>query len=113
MPAGLWGRAESTRTFLRSLAQALAPLVFGGVADLIAGFVPPQAPIGTHAHNAVSSSTGTGLQICFLIMLVTLAAAGVFLLKARKTYPRDVATAGASWSAPAAAPAPAAPAVSD
>ncbi len=26
MPAGLWGRAESTRTFLRSLAQALAPL---------------------------------------------------------------------------------------
>ena len=30
MPAGLWGRAESVRTFLRSLAQALAPLVFGG-----------------------------------------------------------------------------------
>jgi MFS family permease len=110
MPAGLWGRAESTRTFLRSLAQALAPLIFGGVADLIAGFVPPQAPIGTNAHNVVSSSTGTGLQICFLIMLVTLASAGVFLLKARKTYPRDVATAGASWSAPAAAPAPAEPA---
>jgi hypothetical protein len=31
-----------------------------------------------------------------LIMLVTLAAGGVFLLVARRTYPRDVATAGAS-----------------
>ena len=49
MPAGLWGRAESTRTFLRSLAQALAPLLFGALADLIAGIAPEQAPIGTHA----------------------------------------------------------------
>ncbi len=104
MPAGLWGRAESIRTFLRSMAQALAPLIFGAVADLIAGFVPPQAPIGTHAHNVVSSATGTGLQICFLIMLVTLAGAGVILLRARHTYPTDVATAAASWSAPGAAP---------
>ena len=32
MPAGLWGRAESTRTFIRSVTQALAPLVFGGLA---------------------------------------------------------------------------------
>jgi MFS family permease len=109
MPSGLWGRAESIRTFLRSLAQALAPLIFGAVADLIAGFVPPQAPIGTHAHNIVSSSTGTGLQICFLIMLVTLAAAGGILLRARRTYPTDVATAAASWSMPTATePAPAA-----
>ena len=106
MPAGLWGRAESIRTFLRSLAQALAPLIFGAVADLIAGFVPPQAPIGTHAHKTVTSATGTGLQICFLIMLVTLAGAGAILLRARSTYPTDVATAAASWSAsPGAAPA--------
>jgi MFS family permease len=106
MPAGLWGRAESIRTFLRSLAQALAPLIFGAVADLIAGFVPPQAPIGTHAHKTVTSATGTGLQICFLIMLVTLAGAGAILLWARGTYPTDVATAAASWSAsPGAAPA--------
>jgi MFS family permease len=110
MPPGLWGRAESTRTFLRSLAQALAPLIFGAVADLIAGFVPPQAPIGTHAHAAVSSATGTGLQICFLIMLVTLAGAGVILLRARHTYPTDVATAAASWSAPTGSSAPSAPA---
>ena len=98
MPSGLWGRAESTRTFLRSLAQALAPLLFGAVADLVVGVLPAQAPIGTHTHGIVSSATGTGLQVSFLIMLSTLAAAGVFLLRARKTYPTDVATAGAGWA---------------
>ena len=98
MPSGLWGRAESIRTFVRSGTQALAPLLFGGVADLVAGFVPAQAPIGTHAHGVVSSSTGTGLQVSFLIMITTLAAGGLFLLRARDTYPTDVATAAASWS---------------
>ena len=99
MPSGLWGRAESTRTFLRSIAQALAPLVFGGVADLVAGIVPKQTPVGTHTHGAISSSAATGLQVSFLIMLVTLAAAGVALWRARVTYPRDVATAAASEDA--------------
>jgi MFS family permease len=98
MPSGLWGRAESTRTFLRSLAQALAPLLFGAIADLVAGFVPAQAPIGTHTRGIVSSASGTGLQVSFLILLSTLAAAGVFLLRARTTYPPDVATAGAAWT---------------
>jgi MFS family permease len=102
MPSGLWGRAESTRTFLRSLAQAVAPLLFGAIADLVAGIVPAQAPIGTHTQGIVSPAAATGLQVSFLIMLSTLAAAGVFLLRARKTYPTDVATAGA-------APAPVAP----
>jgi hypothetical protein len=95
MPAGLWGRAESTRTVLRSLAQALAPLVFGGLADLIAGIAPAQAPIGTHP-GVISASAARGLEISFLVLLVTLAAGGVFLLRARYTYPRDVATAAAS-----------------
>jgi MFS family permease len=103
MPSGLWGRAESTRTFLRSVAQALAPLLFGAVADLVTGILPAQAPIGTHTHGLVSAATGTGLQVSFLIMLSTLAAAGVFLLRARTTYPTDVATAGAAWVAPASA----------
>ncbi len=101
MPSGLWGRAESTRTFLRSVAQAFAPLLFGAVADLVVGIEPAQAPIGTHTHGIVSSATGTGLQVSFLIMLSTLAAAGVFLLRARFTYPTDVATAGAGWTPPA------------
>ena len=95
MPAGLWGRAESTRTFLRSVAQALAPLLFGGCADLIAGIAPEQAPVGTHP-GVISPGAARGLEITFLIMLSSLAAAGVFLWRARRTYPRDVATAAAS-----------------
>jgi MFS family permease len=95
MPAGLWGRAESTRTVLRSLAQALAPIVFGGLADLIAGIAPEQAPIGTHP-GVISPGAARGLEISFLVLLGTLAAAGLILLRARATYPRDVATAAAS-----------------
>jgi MFS family permease len=94
MPSGLWGRAESTRTFLRSLAQGIAPLVFGGLADLIAGIAPKQAPIGT--HPVISPGEARGLEISFLLLLGTLAAAGVILLRARSTYPRDVATAAES-----------------
>jgi MFS family permease len=114
MPSGLWGRAESTRTVLRSLAQAISPLVFGGLADLIAGIAPEQAPIGT--HPVISPGSARGLQISFLVLLVTLAAAGVILLRARVTYPRDIATAaaseqppGAAAGPPEAAPPPAAP----
>ncbi|HTU80296.1 MAG TPA: MFS transporter [Solirubrobacteraceae bacterium] len=99
MPAGLWGRAEATRTFVRSLAQALAPLAFGALADLVAGIAPAQAPIGTHP-SGISSSTATGLEVSFLIMLCTLAAAGVFMLRARDTYPTDVATAAAGAGQP-------------
>jgi len=95
MPAGLWGRAESTRTVLRSLAQALASLVFGGLADLIAGIAPEQAPIGTHP-GVISPGAARGLEISFLVLVSTLAAAGIFLLRARYTYPTDVATAAAS-----------------
>ena len=95
MPAGLWGRAESTRTVLRSLAQALAPLIFGGLSQLIAGIFPAQAPIGTHA-GLVSPSVARGLEISFLLLLGTLVAGGLILLRARATYPQDVATAAAS-----------------
>jgi MFS family permease len=95
VPAGLWGRASSALTVVRSLAQALAPLAFGGLSQLIAGILPQQAPVGTHPH-APSSSAATGLQISFLIMLVTLVAAGAFLFRARTTFASDVATAAAS-----------------
>ncbi len=95
VPAGLWGRAQSTRSFLSSIAQALAPVTFGALSSLIAGIVPAQAPIGTHP-GPLSSNASTGLEITFLILLATLTAAGVFLAAARHSYPRDVATAGAS-----------------
>ena len=96
MPAGLWGRAESVRTLLRTLAQALAPLLFGLVADIVAGITPHQTPIGTKPHGSISNGTASGLEYSFLLMLIVLGAAGVILLRARYTYPRDVATAAAS-----------------
>jgi MFS family permease len=95
VPARLWGRAESLRSFLRSLAQAFAPLIFGGVADLIVHFTPQQKFIGPHS-GSVSARAGTGLEFSFLIMLISLAAAGVFLARARQRYPVDVATAAAA-----------------
>lgn len=95
VPAGLWGRTQSALTVVRSLSQALAPLVFGGVSQLVAGILPSQAPIGTRPH-APSSSTTTGLQVTFLIMLVALVAAGVLLFRARRTFASDVASAAAS-----------------
>jgi MFS family permease len=95
MPAGLWGRAESARTVARSLAEAIAPLLFGGLSSLIAGIAPEQTPIGTHA-GPVSASTARGLEISFLLLLATVAAAGISMLRARSQYPQDVATAAAS-----------------
>src|SRR5579875_3898709 len=78
MPSGLWGRAESTRTFLRSIAQALAPLAFGAMADLIAGFSPQRAPVGTHTGR-IAPGTATGLEVSFLVMLLALFASAWFL----------------------------------
>jgi len=74
----LWGRAEAVRTMLRQPAEAIAPLLFGVLADCLLG--------GGHA----------GLQATFLVMLAPLAAAAGILLFARRTYPRDVATAAES-----------------
>jgi MFS family permease len=93
--SGLWGRAESVRTLLRTIAQAIAPLLFGAIADLVAGFTPSQAPIGTKT-GGVSHATARGLEVSFLVMLIPLALAGVILLRGRHNYPRDVATAAAS-----------------
>ncbi|MGB9183919.1 MAG: MFS transporter [Solirubrobacteraceae bacterium] len=95
MPAALWGRATSGQTAIRSLAQALAPTLFGVMTSIVAGFVPRQAPIGTHPGRP-SPATATGLEVTFLIMLATLVAAGIFMARARVTYASDVATAAAS-----------------
>ncbi|HZD87300.1 MAG TPA: MFS transporter [Gaiellaceae bacterium] len=84
MPPALWGRAESIRTLLRSLAMAVAPLLFGAVSDHVFG------------------GGRSGLQWTFVVMLVPLAASAWLLFKARGTYPVDVATAAATASASAA-----------
>ncbi|HWC34071.1 MAG TPA: MFS transporter [Mycobacteriales bacterium] len=81
MPAPLWGRAEGVRTFLRTAAQALAPMLFGFVSDYVFGG-------GQHA-----------LRWTFLVMLLPLAVSAVYLFRALRTYPRDVATAAAFYSA--------------
>jgi hypothetical protein len=74
----LWGRAEGVRTFLRTAAQALAPLLFGAVSDYVFG------------------GGRSGLQWTFAVMLLPLAASAYFLYVGLRTYPRDVATAAAS-----------------
>jgi len=78
MPPQMWGRAEGVRTFLRTAAQALAPVLFGVVSDDIFGG-------GTN-----------GLKWTFVVMLAPLAASAVFLYGARRLYPADVATAAAA-----------------
>jgi predicted MFS family arabinose efflux permease len=78
MPPQLWGRAEAVRTLLRSLAQALAPLLFGAVSDYVFG------------------GGRSGLQWTFFVMLIPLGASAFLLFKARATYPVDVASAAAT-----------------
>jgi MFS family permease len=77
----LWGRAEGVRTFLRTMAQAIAPVVFGGVSDYVFG------------------GGRFGLQWTFALMLIPLSASAYFLFKGLATYPRDVATAAAAAQA--------------
>jgi MFS family permease len=78
MPPLLWGRAEAVRTMLRSLAMALAPLLFGAVSDHVFG------------------GGRSGLQWTFVIMILPLGASSWLLFKGLRTYPTDVANAAAS-----------------
>src|SRR6187200_3598143 len=75
VPALLWGRAEGVRTFLRTVAQAFAPLLFGAVSDHVFG------------------GGRSGLQWTFVVMLLPLLASAYLLFRALRTYPRDVASA--------------------
>jgi predicted MFS family arabinose efflux permease len=71
----LWGRAESARTVLRLIAEAIAPLCFGLMADRLSG-------PGT-------SGPAGGLRDTFLIMLVPLLANGLIMIRARRYYLPD------------------------
>jgi MFS family permease len=81
MPPWLWGRAEGVRNFVRTAAQALAPVIFGAVSQYVFGG-------GT-----------TGLRWTFVVMMVPLSASAVFLFAASRRYPSDVATAAAATAA--------------
>jgi MFS family permease len=74
MPPVVWGRAEAARTLLREPAQAIAPLIFGVLADHMFG------------------GGQTGLDGAFLIMLVPLLAGAVILVRGRRYYADDLAT---------------------
>lgn len=88
----LWGRAESIRTALRFAFEAVAPLLFGYVSTLFG-----RGADGFGRANPKTAQSGAmGLEYTFLIMLVPLMAAGLIMLWARRTYPRDVATAATS-----------------
>src|SRR6059058_4228680 len=60
----LWGRAEGVRTFLRTFAQAVAPVAFGGISDYVFG------------------GGRSALQWTFALMLLPLGASAYFLYKA-------------------------------
>jgi len=80
-----------------SIPPGLVPsgACFGAIADLVAGIAPKQAPLGTKP-GGIEPGVARGLQVSFILMLIALAVAGWILLRARQTYPRDVATAAAS-----------------
>jgi hypothetical protein len=100
MPHQLWGRAEAIRTTLRSVFTAGAPLVFGYVcAGFGGGSVGLAGATGNEHPNGaqLAAANARALGSTFLVMLLPLALAGVILLVlARRTYPRDVATAMAA-----------------
>jgi predicted MFS family arabinose efflux permease len=97
VPSFMWGRVESIRTTFRTVLEAFAPLLFGVVSSALAGGSSGGFGSGVDERHAHLSSAGTaGLEYTFLIMLVPLAGAGVLLLRARRTYLTDVATAAAS-----------------
>lgn len=102
IPGPLWGRGEGLQTALRTVAMALAPVLFGFMADLFSGVGGHSFGQGTYRSSSSSSGAG-GLAATFLIMLVALLAAGLLLLRARSTYGSDVATALAGEEAAARA----------
>jgi hypothetical protein len=97
VPSRMWGRAESIRTTIRTVLEAIAPLTFGLVAAALGGPMSGGFSSGLNrADSSVAQASARGLEYTFLIMLVMLAASGVVLLRARRTYPTDVASAAAS-----------------
>ncbi len=74
----LWGRAEAVRTAVRTVAQSAGPVLFGVMADHLAGGGP------------------AGLRLTFLVMVPTLVLNGLVLLVAARTYPADAARAEAT-----------------
>ena len=99
----LWGTAEAVRTTLVSISTGLAPLVFGVVSTKLGD----SGQGAVDSAGGVSPSAATALDHTFLVMLGCLVvAATLILFVARRSYPRDVATAMASEATTATAAPP-------
>jgi hypothetical protein len=93
MHAGLWGRAEGVRSTIVYAVEAAAPPLFGWLSGMLSG----QGGAGAWAGNGREHAGN--LAFTFLILLITLAAAGIAMLFGVRSYPRDVATIAASEQA--------------
>ena len=90
MPSALWGRAEGVRATFRFALEAIAPPLFGYVSARFAGHAGTAAAAG----SAMAHAGSAGLNDAFLALLAPLALAGLLLLvRSRRTYARDVASA--------------------
>lgn len=98
MHSRLWGRAEGVRATWRLALTAVAPPLFGYVADLLQGW-RTDSPHPALGAGTAAGASAAGLGYAFLVMLLPLLLAGVLLLRARRSYPRDVVTAIASEKA--------------
>lgn len=79
----MWGSTEAVRSTLVSISTGLAPLAFGAASTALA--------------QGDASNAALALGHTFLVMLATLVIAAALLLGlARRTYPRDVASAMAA-----------------
>lgn len=72
----LWGRSESTRSTVRGVFEALAPVSFGLVST-----------------NVFSGAGSKSLEYTFLIMLIPIFLSSAIITLALKTYAKDTATA--------------------
>jgi predicted MFS family arabinose efflux permease len=73
----LWGRAEAIRTIVRMAGEAAAPVLFGWLSGALDG----------------GRESATGLDRAFLLALLPLLLNGLLLIRARRSYPRDIASA--------------------
>jgi hypothetical protein len=76
------------------LASVVSPTA--AVATLPVGWLTDRAARVQGTYGSSPRGGAQGLQVTFLIMLPALATAGFLLLRARRDYPRDAATALAS-----------------
>lgn len=97
VPSRMWGRAESIRSTMRIVLEAIAPLLFGVISSALGAGLASGFGAGVNAsHGSVSAASTRGLEYTFLIMLVPLVAAGLLVIRARRSYLVDVASAAAS-----------------